>query len=450
MPVIGHVVRGRRVVVGAVVHPAAIHIADGRIQRVTAFDDVPEGWPVEDCGELVVMPGLVDAHVHINDPGRTHWEGFETATRAAAAGGVTTLVDMPLNSIPATTTTAGFAAKREAASGRLWVDAGFWGGVIPGNARDLAPLWEAGVLGFKCFLTPSGVEELPHVIERDLRAALPDLARCGTPLLAHAELAEVIERSQTVAGDRRAWSSWLASRPPEAELEAISLLLRLSREFGVRLHIVHLSSSFALPLLRLARAEGVPVTVETCPHYLTFASEDLPAGATQYKCAPPLRGRANRERLWSALAEGLIDLVASDHSPCPPEMKQTGGDLFRAWGGIASLQLQLPAVWTEARRRGHSLADIARWMSAAPARLAGLERRKGAIAAGRDADLTVWDPEAEFVVDQQRLEHRHKLTPYHGRTLQGVVQATFLRGMKVFEHGDFAGGPRGEILERDS
>ncbi|MBI1786957.1 MAG: allantoinase AllB [Acidobacteria bacterium] len=418
------VIRSRHVETTSGVAPASIHIRDGRIAEVAAWDALPSGCPLRDFGDAMVMPGLVDTHVHINEPGRTEWEGFETATRAAAAGGVTTLVEMPLNSIPATTTVAGLAAKREAARGKCAVDTFFWGGVVPGNTGELRGLYRDGVLGFKCFLAPSGVEEFPCVSEADLREAMPVLTGLGAVLLVHAELAGSL---RPVAGDPRQYASYLASRPPAAEHEAIALMIRLCREFGTRVHIVHLSSADALPMLREARAEGLPVTVETCPHYLTFAAEEIPDGATELKCAPPIRGRDNREKLWAALLDGTIDLIASDHSPCPPSMKR--GDFAGAWGGIASLQHGLPAVWTGMRRRGIGLEKLAGWMCGAPARLAGLSSRKGRIAAGFDADLVVWNPEARAATGT--LHYRHKLTPYSGVELYGAVEATFLCGNLV-------------------
>jgi len=332
----------RRVVTPDGVRDAAVLIEGGRIAGLAERNAVPPGWAVLDATDRVVMPGLVDAHVHVNEPGRTEWEGFETATRAAAAGGVTTLVDMPLNSIPATTSVSALEAKLEAARGRLSVDCGFWGGVVPGNAGELDRLVDAGVAGFKAFLVPSGVDEFPQVEERDLRAALPILARQGVPLLVHAELAGPVPSE---ASDPRRYSSYLASRPSSWENEAVRLLARLCRETGGRIHIVHLSSSQALPILAEARAAGLPVTVETCPHYLFFAAEDVPVGRTEFKCSPPIRERANRERLWAGLSEGTIDMVVSDHSPCTPELKGLGaGDFLRAWGGIASLQFRLPIV----------------------------------------------------------------------------------------------------------
>jgi allantoinase len=447
------VVRGRRVVTPEGEKPAAIHIRRGVITAVSGFDDIPAGCAVHEAGESAVMPGLVDTHVHINEPGRTEWEGFSTATRAAAAGGVTTLIEMPLNSIPATTSAAGFREKIAAAVDQLCVDVGFWGGVVPGNAVELRPLWEAGVFGFKCFLVPSGVAEFAEVGEADLRAALPELAALGAPLLAHAELPGPIEeavRKRPKGAPANRYASWLASRPRQAEDEAIALLLRLAEEFPSRVHIVHLSSSDSIPQLRKARARGIQVSVETCPHYLTFVAEEIADGATEFKCAPPIRERENREKLWTALRDGTIDFIASDHSPCPPAMKlREEGDFLRAWGGIASLQIGLPAVWTQARSRGYALSHVVEWMCRGPARLAGLERRKGAITAGRDADLVIWNPDTKFCVEPARFHHRHKLTPYAGRELFGVVETTFLRGRKVFSRGEFSAAPAGQILYRD-
>ena len=399
-----------------------------------------------DVGDSYVLPGLVDTHVHVNEPGRTEWEGFETATRAAAAGGVTTIVDMPLNSIPATTTAAALAEKRAAAAGKCAIDVFFWGGVVPGNAGELESLAAAGVLGFKCFLAPSGVDEFPHVGERDLSEAMPIVARLGVPLLVHAELPEPIDAVlAAMAGrDPRRYATWLAARPAEAELEAIRLMIRLCGEHGCRVHIVHLSTAGALPDLREARRRGLPITVETCPHYLCFAAEEIPDGATAFKCAPPIRERENRDRLWAALAASEIDLVASDHSPAPPGIKcLDSGDFMKAWGGIPSLELGLAAIWTEASRRGFTPADVVRWMCAGPAQMAGLDgsrgsnvaARKGSIAVGHDADLVVWNPDREWTVDARRLRQRHPITPYDGRRLKGEVHGVYVRGEKVFERG---------------
>jgi allantoinase len=444
------VVRSRRVVLTDDVRPAAIHVRDGGIAGVRSFDDVPAGCRLDDAGDFVVMPGIVDTHVHVNEPGRTEWEGFETATRAAAAGGVTTIVEMPLNSIPATTTVEALQAKRRAAVGKCFVDVGFWGGLVPGHAADLEPLWAAGALGFKCFLVLSGVEEFAPVTEGDLCAAMPILAALGAPLLVHAEMPGPIEaaRARLPVSDPRRYATYLAMRPAAAEHEAIALLIRLCRRYGVRTHIVHLASSEALIMIGEARASGLPLTVETCPHYLTYAAEDVPDGATVLKCAPPLRERDNRERLWDALAAGSIQMVASDHSPSLPAMKHLDtGDFLAAWGGISSLQISLPVTWTGASARGRSLNELAQWMCRAPARLAGLAR-KGVLEAGADADLLVWDPDAEFTVDARRLHHRHPLTPYEGRTLRGVIERTYLRGSVVSTRGEPSPVPRGQLLTR--
>jgi allantoinase len=450
----GFILRSKRVITSKGEMPAAIHVLAGKIHAVRAYDDVPAGAAVEDVGELAVLPGIVDTHVHINEPGRTEWEGFETATRAAAAGGVTTLIEMPLNSIPATTSVAAFRCKCDAARGQLFVDTGFWGGVVPENAKneaELRALYEAGAFGFKCFLVPSGVEEFPCVAERDLRAALPTLAKLDATLLVHAELPGPIETAlASIAGKNpRSYATWLKSRPRDAEDSAIALMIRLAKEFRARVHIVHLSSADALASLNAAKQEGLPITVETCPHYLYWSAKDIGDGATQFKCAPPIREEENRERLWGALRKGLIDFVATDHSPCPPAMKcGDTGDFLRAWGGIASLQLSLPLLWTMASQRGCELHHIVNWMCAGPARLAGLAGRKGAIAAGCDADFVVFDAEAKWRVDAGKLFHRHKVTPYAGRELRGAVRATWLRGKTIYDGETFLAGPCGEILLR--
>jgi allantoinase len=446
------IVRGKRVITPDGERPAAIHVRAGLITAVTEFNDVPAGVTIHEAGDLVVMPGIIDTHVHINEPGRTEWEGFSSATRAAAAGGVTMLIEMPLNSIPATTSAAAFREKLAAAAGKLWVDAGFWGGVVPGNVAELRPLWGAGVFGFKCFLVPSGVAEFEHVTKEHLRGALPELASLGAPLLAHAEMPEPIEKAVANLAKNaspRRYGTWLASRPRDAENEAIALLLRLSREFDARIHVVHLSSSDAIPVLQHARNEGAKVSVETCPHYLTYTAEEIADDATEFKCVPPIRERENREKLWEGLASGTIDFIATDHSPCPPTMKlRDEGDFLRAWGGIASLQLSLPAVWTEASSRGYAVTQIAQWLCAGPARLVGLERKKGSIAVGCDADFVIWNPDGKFRVDPAQLLHRHKITPYAGRELTGTIVTTFLRGRKAYERGEFSAGPIGHTLLR--
>ena len=452
------VIRGQRVVTPDSTSPASVHIKDGRISRVGSYDDVPGGCVVVEAGgDSVLMPGLVDTHVHINEPGRTDWEGFKSATRAAAAGGVTTVVEMPLNSIPPTTTLEGFKAKLSAAEGQCSVDVGFWGGVVPGNFAELHSLSDAGVLGFKCFLVHSGVDEFPNVTEEDLRAAMPLLAQLGAVLIVHAETPAPIEESLkalTQAGgqeDPRHYWTFLESRPGKAEDEAVALMIRLSRETKARVHIVHHSSADALPLLRAAKAEGLPITVETCPHYLSFCAEEIPAGATEFKCCPPIRERENRGHLWDALEEGLIEMVVSDHSPCPPEMKlREKGDFLQAWGGISSLQFRLPVMWTEMSRRASraSLNRLVQWLASAPARLVGLEHRKGAIQEGHDADIVIWNPSRTFTVESQMIQHRHKLTPYLGQELSGVVEQTFLRGEKIYDKGQFVSGPMGRMLLR--
>lgn len=439
-------VRSERVVLPEGVRPATIRIADGLITGIGPHGDSAAGVEEMDVGSLVVFPGLVDSHVHVNDPGRADWEGFEHATRAAAAGGVTTLVDMPLNSVPATTSAAALDAKRAAATGRCQIDVGFWGGVVPGNVADLAPLAEAGVLGFKCFLSPSGVPEFEHVNERDLRAALPEVARLNLPLLVHAELPALLKDPQRAANPRR-YDTWLRSRPPESELAAIELLIGLATEYRVRLHIVHLATPDALPQIGRARRAGVRVTVETCPHYLTFVAEDIADGATALKCAPPIRERLHRDGLWTGLMTDDIDLIATDHSPASPALKALDtGNFLDAWGGISSLQLGLAAVWTGMAARGLPLERAAPWLSHRPAHLAGLDARKGAIVEGHDADLLIWDPDATAVVNGSTLYHRHPVTPYSGMRLQGRVMTTLLGGEVVFQDGECRGGPRGRQL----
>ncbi|HSL53150.1 MAG TPA: allantoinase AllB [Pyrinomonadaceae bacterium] len=439
------IIRGQRVVLPETIAPRSVHIREERIVFVGDYDEVVAGCEVVDAGDSVIMPGLVDTHVHINAPGRTEWEGFRTATLAAAAGGVTTVVDMPLNSVPPTTTLAGFKTKLETARDECFVDVGFWGGVVPGNTAELAPMFAAGVVGFKCFLVPSGVDEFEHVTEEDLGEAMPELTRLGALLIVHAELPGAITEGAGSAD----YQSFLASRPRVAENEAVELMVRLSREFDTRVHIVHLSSADAIPVLREAQAAGVKITAETCPHYLHFAAEEVPAGATEFKCCPPIRERDNREELWEGLKDGTIGLIVSDHSPCPGEMKlRESGDFMKAWGGIASLQLRLPVVWTEARRRGFSLLDVTRWLCANPARQVSLSPQKGSIAAGRDADLIIWNPDQPLTVSPSSLQHRHKLTPYTGEILNGVVQQTFLRGRKIYDGDQFLNAPLGHMLLR--
>jgi allantoinase len=446
-----HSIRSKRVVTPEGVRAATVRIRNGVIEAITGYNDFPSGKHTYDAGESAVMPGLVDTHVHINEPGRTDWEGFETATRAAAAGGVTTLIDMPLNSIPATTTAAALETKQTAARKKCWVNVGFWGGVVPGNTSELRALHQAGAFGFKCFLVPSGVPEFSHVTEDDLRAALPTLAALDAPLLVHAELPRPIgEATRKFAkSDPAKYRSWLLSRPPGAETKAMEMMIRLAREFKARIHIVHVSSEFSVPLIRRAKKEGVRITAETCPHYLFFASGTIRSGRTEFKCAPPIRDLQNSKKLWTALGKDIIDFVVSDHSPSPPAMKCLDtGDFFRAWGGISSLQLGLPAIWTKMSTRNYSLKHLVRWMSSGPARLAGLEKHKSAIAIGYDADIVVWNPEKRFTVRPKMLQHRHKLTPYVNQPLRGIVEATFLRGEMIYDRGRFLGAPSGTLLRR--
>jgi allantoinase len=435
------VIRAGRAIMDGAERAAAVLVGGGRITAVLPRDaEVGTAREVVLADDEVLLPGLVDTHVHVNEPGRTEWEGFATATRAAAAGGVMTLIDMPLNSLPPTIDVAALEAKRTAASGQCAVDVGFWGGAVPGNTSQLRALHEAGVVGLKSFLAPSGVEEFPPLPAGELAAALREVASFGGLMIVHAEDPAVLEAAPVPAGPR--YAGFLRSRPRAAEDSAIATLLRLARETGARVHVLHLSSAAALPLLAAAKADGVAVTVETCPHYLTLTAEEIADGDTRFKCCPPIREAANRDALWRGLADGTIDLVVSDHSPCPPELKDLAiGDFGTAWGGIASVQLGLPAVWTEARRRGHGLAELVGWMATRPAELVGLAR-KGRIAPGYDADLAVLAPEQAFVVDAGRLHHRNPVTPYAGRELHGAVRRSWLRGEPVSD------APRGRLLAR--
>jgi allantoinase len=442
-------IRADRVVLPDGPVPAQVVIAGGKIRTVGPLHAaLARGRVVRLAPDEVLLPGLVDTHVHVNEPGRTEWEGFATATAAAAAGGITTIVDMPLNSLPPVTSTGALAQKRAAAGPQCQVDVGFWAGAVPGNEAARTALHAAGAFGFKCFTVDSGVPEFPPLDAAGLEQAAAQLAGLGAVLLVHAEDAGCI-----AAAAGREYAAFLRSRPDEAERRAVALVIDVARRTGVRAHILHVSSASVLPLLAAARADGVPVTAETCPHYLALAAEDVPAGATQFKCCPPIRGRANREQLWDGLRTGTLDCVVSDHSPCPPALKRLDeGDFRTAWGGIASLQLALPVVWTSGRERGCTLADLVRWMAAAPAALAGLTA-KGAIEAGRDADLVAFAPDASFTVEPAKLAHRHPLTPYAGQRLTGVVRRTWLRGRSIYPDGPAGqesaeAGPAGRLLVR--
>ena len=437
------VIRARRVLTAGGLKAAEVRVSDGRITDVidwpTADDVVEQDGLVVLGDDEALLPGLVDTHVHVNEPGRTDWEGFATATAAAAAGGVTTIIDMPLNSIPPTVDGGALEIKRAAATGQCTVDVGFWGGAVPGNERQRRALHAAGVFGFKCFTVDSGVPEFPPLDYAGLAEAMRQIAELGSMLIVHAEDAACIAE----ASGRR-YADFLRSRPDAAEAAALSRVIELARRTAARVHVLHLSSADVVPMLAAAQADGVRITAETCPHYLTLAAEDVADGETQFKCCPPIRGEANRERLWDALASGVISCVVSDHSPCPPELKRLDtGDFGLAWGGISSVQLGLPAVWTEAAKRGFSLADVARWMAANPARLAGLGG-KGAIEQGRDADLVAFAPDDRFVVTAGQLLTRHRLTPYLGKELRGTVSKTWLRGVQAG-----AGQQAGRLLTRE-
>ena len=435
------VLRATRAVVDGREDSCCVGVADGTIVAVEPFTSRVEGRESVTLGDdVVLLPGLVDSHVHVNDPGREEWEGFAHATRAAAAGGVTTIVDMPLNSIPPTVDVDGLRTKRAAAEGRCYVDVAFWGGAVPANRHDLRPMYDAGVLGFKCFLVDSGVEEFPAVDEPELEDVMAQVASFGGLLLVHAEDPDAVTPTPATTSYR----DFLDSRPDSSELSAVETVIDSARRTGCRVHVVHLSAARALPLIAAARAEGLPVTAETCPHYLTLAAEHIARGATQFKCCPPIRDENNRRLLWQGLADRTIDMVVSDHSPCTAGLKCLDTGRFdEAWGGISSLQLGLPVLWTEAGARGHTLVDIARWMSGAPAARAGLGR-KGRIDLGNDADFCVFAPEETFVVDPEQLQHRNPVTPYARHRLSGVVRETWLAGRRV----DLAGRPRGRLLAR--
>ncbi len=444
-------VKSRRIQTPAGVVDGFVVVAGGRIEAVlkalASHHDL-QGMKVYDAGQLVLLPGAVDTHVHVNEPGRTDWEGYQTATHAAAAGGITSLVDMPLNCIPVTTSLKAFETKLEALGGKLLVDCGFYGGVVPGNTGELAAMVKRGVLGFKAFMVHSGIDDFPEVKSKDLDVAMPEVARAGVPLLVHAEL-EAPVLGAAPGPKPESYASFLHSRPRSWENNAVAMMIEKSRATRCRVHVVHLSSSEAVPLLRAARQSGVPITAETCPHYLTFTSEEIKDGDTRFKCAPPIREATNRESLWASLTADDIQFVVSDHSPCAPHLKLLErGDFEAAWGGIAGLQFGLSAVWQGASERGLGLDLLVKWLAERPAAMVGLQGKKGAIVVGADADLVVFDPDKSQTVAAAHIHHRHKVTPYEGRVMKGCVEATFVRGSLVYERGKFASTPHGRPLLR--
>jgi allantoinase len=445
--------KSQRVILGDEMIAACVEIKDQLIHAIHPYDvelsTLFEGCLIEDLGNKVLMPGLVDTHVHINEPGRTEWEGFNTATQAAAAGGITTLVDMPLNCIPVTINKAAFAEKLQAVSDKLWVDCGFWGGVIPQNIEDLDELLYAGVLGVKSFLIDSGIDEFPPVSEHDISKALPILAKHKVPYLIHAEL-DCHHSAEVEIGTN--YQSFLASRPKKWENDAVALMVKMAKEaqqqgHKAKVHIVHLSSSEALNSIQQAKAQGLNFSAETCPHYLTLAAENIPDGKTLFKCCPPIREQANQEHLWQALKEDVISFIVSDHSPCTPQLKHIdSGDIEKAWGGISALQFGLPLIWTEAKQRGFSLVDLSRLMSFETADFAGLSKIKGQIVPGRHADFCVFDDQAHYQITTEMIKHKHKITPYVGKTVCGKILQTYLRGQLVYCDDEFIDLPQGQPL----
>lgn len=429
------ILRSRRVVTGGKTEPAAIAVQNGMIEKLLPYDTTHDASESVDYGNLVLMPSIIDAHVHINEPGRTDWEGFETATKAAAAGGITTLADMPLNSSPVTTNLTALQQKRNASEGKLAVDCGFYAGLVPGNENEIPALLDAGVWGVKAFLCHSGIDEFPAASEKELSTVMPLLAKRGVPLLVHAELPGP---NAEVPYDETSYRQFSASRPESWETDALELLIKLCRKTGCRVHIVHLASAKAAAILKEAKNEGLPITAETAPHYLFFSSDTIPDGNPLYKCAPPIRNSHNRDALADALMSGVIDFIATDHSPCPPGLKELeSGNLKNAWGGISSMQLLLPLAWTVTRKRGASPADICRWLCSVPANFLNIFDRTGDIAPGKEASFVIWDPEQSFTVRGAELYHRHKLTPYDGETLSGVVKSVWLRGQNIFDGSTF-------------
>lgn len=438
-----------KTLIGSGFQDVTLLIKDGIISEIVSGKIVSSGFPVEDVGDCVVMPGIIDSHVHINEPGRTEWEGFETITKAAIAGGITTLVDMPLNASPVTTSAEAFHEKIKAAQGKLYCNCGFWGGIVPGNLDKIEELIDAGVLGIKAFLTHSGIDDFPNVSVSDLKTGMETIAKYNIPLLAHSELDELHPGILLFENNPTNYIAYLNSRPKIWEDKAVELMIGLCEKFNCPVHIVHLSSANSIEQIKIAKAKGLPLTVETCPQYLYFCAEEIPDANTLFKCAPPIRERENNEKLWKALKDGTIDFVVTDHSPATPELKKMeSGNLKEAWGGIASIQFSLPVVWTAAKKRGFNLNEIAMLMSSNIARFIGFEHSKGHIKKGYDADIVVWDPEQQFTVKKEEIHYRHKISPYIGEKLYGVVKQTYVRGKKVFENGNFISLPQGEVLLR--
>lgn len=439
-----HGFKSNRIVSENGTHSGILVIDGAKIHDILPYD-ASVTFPVYDLGGLAILPGIIDPHVHVNEPGRTDWEGFDTATKSAASGGVTTIIDMPLNASPVTTTAEAFDEKLESTSGKCHVNVGFWGGIIPGNADQVEPLINKGVRGFKCFLTHSGIDEFPNATEEDLRKVMPIIAKNNLPLLAHCELSE--DSDYWSGKDVRSYTNYLNSRPKKWEDDAVSMMLRLSEEFQCRVHIVHLSSSTALPEIKKYREKGTPVTLETGQHYLYFDAEAIPDGNTAFKCAPPIREKKNNDALWQALSDGLIDLVATDHSPAPPEIKEiTSGDFSKAWGGIASLQFAFSVMWTAMKARQLPIDLLVKWMSQNPAKLIGYEHQKGQLKKGRDADFFIADLEAVFTVTEELIQHKHKVTPYIDQQLTGLVHQTWIAGINVYKNGRFTQYNSGKII----
>ncbi|MFN8143250.1 MAG: allantoinase AllB [Bacteroidia bacterium] len=442
-------IHSKRVLIHGELKDATLYIHEGKIiDIVDGKGDVKSAKVFEEAKDSVVMPGLIDCHVHINEPGRTEWEGFETATSAAAAGGITTLVDMPLNSTPVTTSVKNLNEKLEAAKGKLFVDCGFYGGIVSGDTSELEPLINAGVLGFKAFLTHSGIDDFPNASVKDLEKAAPILKKHNVPLLAHAELDSKHKGQKAFEEDSYSYKAFLNSRPRSWEDEAIKALITLCEKTGVHVHIVHLSSSDSLPQIRAARSKGIPLTVETCPHYLFFDAESIPDGDTRFKCTPPIREKENNALLWAALKDKTLDFIVTDHSPAPPDIKELeSGNLRDAWGGISSLQFSLAIVWTLALRDKTDVAEISRLMSTNVADFLGL-KNKGRLEIGADADIVIWSPEKKLKVSRSNIRFRHPITPYEGQMLSGLVEQTFVRGIKVYDKGSLVSSPTGNVILR--